>query len=213
MVHPLSWLSGCAKWQERADCRKGGGFGIKATPAYLDDWLRDGWDGPHFEVWQCNRCFERSFGKEELGRHLLAFWKRLVKFETSTFNNLLVIGWYAVDAIEGATGKKHSWAQIVKMDDVFSQLLRRIPTGSEVANMDVVQRRHYYGILKRWLDKLDDPATVLDDVMDRHWFRRWPSEYEIVERRIEKLETCTKTLEANPGKLVEFALNGYASLV
>jgi len=129
------------------------------------------------------------------------------------FNQLLRVGWYAVDAIEDANKKKYSWAQIVKRDSVSSQLLRKVPTAAEVAKMESEQRRHYYRILKRWLNNLDDPATVLGDLMDRHWFRRWLNEYEILEKRIEDLETYTKILEADPGKLVRFALNRYASLV
>ena len=204
---------GCAMWQERAAFRKGCGYGVKATPADPDEWRQACWDGPHFEEWRCNRCFATSVGNDELGRQLLAFWKRLVDFEISVFNQLLPVGWYAVGAIENATEKKYSWAQIVKKDSVSSQLLRRIPTAEEVAKMDVEQRRHYYRILKRWLNNLDDPATVLGDLMDRHWFRRWLNEYEILEKRIEDLETYTKILEADPGKLVRFALNRYASLV
>jgi hypothetical protein len=198
---------GCAMWQERAAFRKGSGYGVKATPADPDSWRQPGWDGPHFEEWRCNRCIATSVGREELGNQLLAFWKRLAEFEISLFNQLLPVGWYVVDAIEDATEKRHSWARIVKRDSVSSQLLRKIPTGEEIAKMNVEQRRHYYGIFKRWFNSLDDPAALLGDVMDRHWFRRWSTEYEILEKRIEDLETYTKDLEADPGELVRFAMN------
>ncbi|RDL41694.1 Uncharacterized protein BP5553_01673 [Venustampulla echinocandica] len=204
---------GCAIWQERAAFRKGSGYGVKATPADPDMWRQDDWDGPHFEEWRCNRCFETSVGKEELGRQLLAFWKRLVDFEISTFNLLLRAGWYAVGEIERFTEKKYSWEKIVKNDSVSSQLLRRIPTAQEIMELDVEKRRPYYRILKRWLNSLDDPAAALGVVMDRNRFGEWSNDYEITEKRIEDLETYTKILEADPGKLVTFALNGYAPLV
>ncbi|KAN0099038.1 hypothetical protein V8E51_014701 [Hyaloscypha variabilis] len=204
---------GCATWQERAEFRNGGAYGVKATPADPDEWRQPGWDGPHFEEWRCNRCFATSLGKEQLGRELLAFWKRLVDWELSMFNQLLRVGWYAVDAIEDATKKKYSWAQIVKRDSVSSQLLRKVPTAEEVSKMEVEQRRHYYRILKRWLNNLDDPAAVLGDMMDRHWFRQWSNEYETLEKRIEDLETYTNILEADSGKLVSFALDRYPLLV
>ena len=204
---------GCATWQERAGFRRGGGYGVKATPADPDVWREPGWDGPHFEEWRCNRCLAASHGKEELGRQLLAFWKRLVEYEISMFKQLVPAGWYAVGTIEHATQKKHSWAQIVKMDSDSSQLAGKVPTAEEVARMDVEQRRPYYKILKRWLDSLEDPESTLSAVMNRHWFRPWSNEYEILEKRIEDLEMYTKTLEADPGKLVDFALGEYASLV
>ncbi|KUJ08672.1 uncharacterized protein LY89DRAFT_724718 [Mollisia scopiformis] len=204
---------GCGTWQERAAFRKGSGYGVKATPADPDEFRQAGWDGPHFEDWRCNSCFVTSVGKEELGRQLFAFWKKLADFEITMFNQLLPVGWYAVDGIERATEGKHSWEQIVKQDSVSSQLLRRIPDGKEIAKMDVEQRRHYYGVLKRWLDGLDGPTAVLSEVMDRHWFRPWSKEYLILEKRIEDLGACTKILEADTDRLVRFALDGSASRV
>ncbi len=101
----------------------------------------------------------------------------------------------------------------MKIDSVSSQLLREIPTGQDVAKMNTEQRRYYYKIFKRWLDNLEDSDTELGDVMDKQWFRRWANEYEILEKRIEDLETCTKILEADPERLVSFSLDRYASLV
>ncbi len=77
---------GCNIWQERAGFRRGHGYGVKATPADPDVWREADWDGPHFEEWRCNRCVAKSVGKEELGRQLLTFWKRLVDFEILMFN-------------------------------------------------------------------------------------------------------------------------------
>ncbi|TVY81621.1 hypothetical protein LSUE1_G003778 [Lachnellula suecica] len=206
--------AGCSTWQERAAFRKGGGYGVKSTPADSDEWRETRWDGPHFEEWRCNQCFMASAGKEELESQLLAFWKRLADFEISQYNSLLASGWYSVGKIEKETNKKYSWEQIVKSDNVSSQLLRRIPTTNEVAKMNVEQRRHYHGIWKRWVDSLDEPGmrSLTDQRPAGHWFRRWSNEYGLLEKRIEALKTSTKTLEADPGKLVEFALDKYSSM-
>ena len=204
---------GCGIWHERADFRKGNGYGVKATPADPDSWRQPGWDGPHFEEWRCNRCFVKSHGKEELGRQLLTLWQRLVDYEIQMFNLLLPVGWHALGQFQGAIKKKYSWAQIVQTDSGSSQLLSEIPTVEEVAEMDREQRRHYYKILKRWLDNLEDPAAVLGDVMERPWFRRWSNEYEFLEKRIEDLNRYTDILEADPGILVDYAMGGYAPLV
>jgi hypothetical protein len=72
---------GCAEWQERAAFRRGHAYGVKATPADPDVWRQQGWDGPHFEEWRCNRCISMTVGKEELGKQLLAWWKKLVDYE------------------------------------------------------------------------------------------------------------------------------------
>jgi len=129
------------------------------------------------------------------------------------FNLLLPVGWHALGQFQGAIKKKYSWAQIVQTDSGSSQLLSEIPTVEEVAEMDREQRRHYYKILKRWLDNLEDPAAVLGDVMERPWFRRWSNEYEFLEKRIEDLNRYTDILEADPGILVDYAMGGYAPLV
>jgi len=205
---------GCAIWQERAAFRKGNGYGVKATPADSDEWRQVGWDGPHFEDWRCNRCLVTSAGKEELGNQLLAFWKRLAGFEISMFKNLLPAGWYDVEAIEFATERKYSWRQIVKEDSIFSQSFTEIPTAKKIADMDIEKRRHYYRIFKRWFDNLEDPEAILGGLLNnKHGFRRWSTDYEILEKRIKDLEICTKILEADPDKLVRYALDGYAPLV
>ena len=128
------------------------------------------------------------------------------------YNQSLPMGWYVVDGIEKATGGKHSWSQIVKRDSVSSQLLRNVPSGDQVAKMDNEQRRHYYGIFKRWFDTLEDPEALLGDLMDRHWFRPWSKECEILEKRVADLKKYTNALEGDPAILVRFALNAYASL-
>lgn len=206
----LWWIRcpGCAVWKERAAFRKGSGYGVKSTPADPDMFRQDGWDGPHFENWRCHQCFAAAFGEKELEKELLAFWKEKVGYELSQFRSLLLSSFYVVDSIELQTGKKHSWEKIVKMDSVSSQLLRRIPSGRDLAEADDEQRRLYYKILKRWFDTLDTPEEVLGGLMDRSWFRPWMVGYEILEKRIEELETCTNSLEADPNKLVSFALSG-----
>lgn len=199
---------GCAIWQERAAFRKGGGYGVKATPADSDGWREPGWTGPHFDEWRCNRCFEKSAGKEELAKELLTFWKRLVEYELEQWYYLLAAGWRPVDVIKEATKDKYSWEMIVKRDNVSSQLSRKIPAPVDIAKMDAVQRRHFYGIFKRWFSSLDNPEEVLgENLMNRIWFKRWLIEYDFLEDRIEEMENCTKILEADPGRLVTFALN------
>lgn len=107
---------GCTAWRERAGFRKGGGYGVKATLADPDVWRQDGWDGPHFEEWRCNKCLEKSSGVEELSRQLLKFWKRIVEYEISLFNRLLVGGWFPFIGIEQVSNNQHSWEQIVRSD-------------------------------------------------------------------------------------------------
>ncbi|PVH79156.1 hypothetical protein DL98DRAFT_572635 [Cadophora sp. DSE1049] len=211
----LWWIRcpGCAVWQERAAFRKGSGYGVKATPADPDMFRQSGWDGPHFENWRCHQCFAVAFGEKELERELLAFWNEKVGYELSQFRSLLPSSFYVVDGIEQQTGKKYSWEQIVKMDSVSSQLLRKVPSGRELARADDEQRRHYYKILKRWFDTLDTPEQVLGGLMDRSWFRQWIVGYDILEKRIEELETCTKILEADPNTLVSFAFSGKGTLM
>lgn len=154
----------------------------------------------------------KTAGEEELGKELLAWWKKLVDFEIESFKSLLPVGWHAVDLIEYATERKWSWAEIVKQDGA-SEGLWKVPTTGEIGKMDAENRRHYYKILKRWMDSLDDPESVLGNVMDRHWFRPWWQGYEVLERRIVELETFTERLEADPQELVRFVMDGYAPLV
>lgn len=101
----------------------------------------------------------------------------------------------------------------MKKDNVSSQLLRKIPTGGDIAKMDAEKRRPYYKILQRWLDSLEDPERELVELMDRHWFRKWSKEYEVLEKRIEELEEYTKLVDTDPEKLVRFSLDGKAALV
>lgn len=129
------------------------------------------------------------------------------------FKQLIPIGWYAVDTIKVDTSGKYSWEQIVKNDNVSSQLLRKFPTGEEISKMDDEKRRPYYKILQRWLNSLVDPEKELAGVMDGHWFRKWWKEYEVLEKRIHELEGYTKLLEADPEKLVRFAFDGKAAFV
>lgn len=196
---------GCAVWQERMAYRKGGAYGVKATPADPDNFRDPEWDGPHFEEWRCNRCLASSEGKEELSNRLLAFWKSLVEYEIMMFSLSLKSGWYSVERIADLTQKKYSWEQIVKRHIVSSQLLRTIPEPKEIAKMDVGTRRQYFEMLKHWYDTLDDPVIEVDGLAD---LRRWMGQYSLFEKRIEDLEGCTKALEEDPKKLVEFALRG-----
>lgn len=77
--------------------------------------------------------------------------------------------------------------------------------------MDIGTRRQYFKILKRWFDKLENPASVFGTLLDRLWFMPWLNEYEILERRIQDLETGTKFSEDDPSKLALFAMSSYAN--